>query len=882
MIDRPKGRQGGAWVALASLLFAAACGGGAPMSPVGIDGERSAAAARRALPPPPVSGHMVASVGERAIGPFFVRRGEGASAAGLVAWVTVAEGWSRRLIVVPIGADGAPRGPQTLAANVAVDTTMLVVGAMRGSEKGFVVTWTSLTDRGEALWSVALGDDGKPRGKPVELARTTDDIVWAEVIPTDVGAVVLWAEETEGGDANLLAARLQADGKVRGAPTRVARGVVGWHAIELGEAIGLSTVTLPPGAARPPPGAHGSRRDEASGGALSFRRLDPDGHPVGEPAVLVPEPVVGGDVEVVRAGARLVFAWTDRSAEEPFVTVAALEGDRLVVPPRKTVDAFGGAALMGLASGSAGVAVMFEAPPSRRGERRRVHVARLGAELTLEGRALSFEAAGEPELAATSSGFAVLASEYDCSPGSRECASAEALATLLRTDASGGVVQREVLDFKTDPATLGWGMACDGDTCFTLTASPGPPGTPSRVRAATVRPRVNVQRAEPPPEAPKDGPQVAFVTALGSGERVLDIATARLGEGHLVATLAGASTGPTSPSERGSGLTLSTRVVGDDGVAADPVVISTKALHVGGVALARAGAPEDGGALAWVAREGDAPPQVYVARLDARGRRTKSRKLTTTKGSASDVTITWAGDGWIIGWVDGRDGNGEVYATKLSLDLSSAAREVRITKAPGDASDLVALARGELVWLAWADPRESPADGAADIFVSAVRARDATPAFAEQRLLPTIAHSRTPALANTRAGVHVAWIEEAPLGSATPTASGYGAFVALLDESGKPADKPERLPLAGEGAATAVTLDVGAGLRAVVARSTPDLVGLDAIDLAASPPRAAALLALDGPPSLDVTLVLEGSALFFNDDGPRVVDRRARRASIRW
>src|SRR5262249_55420538 len=156
---------------------------------------------------------------------------------------------------------------------------------------------------------------------------------------------------------------------------------------------------------------------------------------------------------------------------------------------------------------------------------------------------------------------------------------------------------------------------------------------------------------------------------------------------------------------------------------------------------------------------------------------------------------------------DWRDGNGEVYATKLSTDLTRIAREERITRAPGDASDLVALPIGDSVWLAWADSRESPKDGVADVFVSAVKMRDAKRAFEEHRLLATAAHSRTPHLATGPNGVHVAWIEEAPMGAETPDSSGYGAFWAKLDAAGRPVEKPARIPLAADGAATAVAIE---------------------------------------------------------------------------
>lgn len=872
-------------VALLACVAALMACGGAARAPVGVDdGHRSPVIQKPKPPDPPVSGHIVASVGQRTIGPFLARRGSGPDAAGLVAWVTAAEGSGRRVLVVPVSGRGAPRGPETVAAHVSVDTTLLVVRPMRGPAPGFVIAWTSLTDRGKSLWTVAVGDDGAPRAKPVELTRTTDDIVWVDIVPTDHGAVCLWAEETRGNDANLVAASLNTDGGVRGAPTRVATGIVGWHALELPSGVGVSTV-LPVSNAKPK-APTGLLRDARPGGSLFFHHLDADGHVTGQPVVVTAAPIVSGDVEVVRDGSRLVFAWTNRTADEPAISMAAIEDTRVVEPPRTVAEARGGASLLALTAGEAGTAVMFEAPTRRRGENRRVHVAKVDAKLRLGGKPLSLEVIGrgQPELAATSTGFAVLATIPDCEPDSPACISASAVATVLRTDANMTVLQREPLTFVSDPATLGWSMTCDADTCLALAASPGPPGAPSRIRTAAVNPRVNTSPAETKPEGPKEAPRIVDITAVTSGETVVDIATARIGDSTLLAMLS--TKGDVNKGEaKTATTTLTTRVVGDGGGASAPNLITARALPIGGVAIAGADKPEDGGAVAWIARaSGD--PEVHIARIDARGKRTQDLLLTTVKGDASDVTLTWVGDGWIVAWVDFRDGNGEVYATKVSPELKRLARDERITTAPGDASDLVAIARGSQVWLAWADPRESPREGVSDIYVCAVRTRDAKRAIDEQRLLPTAAHSRTPHLLADPEGVTIAWIEEAPLGSETPNTSGYGAFWARFDASGKPVAKPSRIPLAGEGAATSVAIEPapngGAAPRAVVARSMANAVAIDGIDLSVSPPKTSALLALDGPPSLDVALVLDGGILYFNDEGPRPVDRRARRARIAW
>lgn len=820
-----------------------------------------------------VVGHVLGSIGERTLGPFLARiPGHG----GIAAWVTPPEGGSRSVLAVPLNDVGEPRGAAKTIANVGVDTTMLVIKPIRGATPGVALAWTVLTDRGEALWSVALGEDGVPRGKAIELTRTIDDVVWVDMIPTDVGVVVVWAEETRGADANVVVASLDSEGKVRGVPSRVARGVAGWHALELpiggAGAVGISTVTTAKG---------------AKGGTLAFQRLDADGHASAEPVTVVDKPHVSGDVEVVRGAGHLIFAWTDRTAEDPAVVAAALADDGKVEGPSKLVEAHGGAVLLGLATGASGTAVMWEAPARRTSDARRLYTARVSGSLRIDGRPSSLELMGRatPELVATAAGFAILAPMRDCDPGSPRCTDAAVLPTVVRTDGRLAHVQREPLGFGTDPASMAWGLTCREDVCLALAASGA---LPARVRTAEVRTRVNVQpRAEPVALVAKDGPHLTDVSAIVAGESIVDMAATRIGEVTVLATLseraepAGTKSRALGDDARSALLVLSTRVIDPNGALSAPVVITNRALAVGGVAIAPAEKPDDGGAVVWVGRD-NGDPEVHVTKIDRRGKKGSDLQLTTMKGDASDVAIGWAGGGWVVAWVDGRDGNGEVYATRVTPELGRGNGE-RLTTAAGDASDLVALVRGDKVWLAWADPRESPRDGMADIYVSAVSTKDAKRVVDEQRLLATAAHSRTPQLAASgEKGVYVAWIEESPLGVESPEASGYGAMWSTVDEGGKPA-KPAKLPLGGEGAASSVALDVANGaLHAILARSMRDAIALDAIDLSVKEPRATALLTLDGPPSLDVAMLLYGNALYFNDDGPAPTDKRARRATLAW
>ncbi|MCL2450405.1 MAG: hypothetical protein FWD17_15770, partial [Polyangiaceae bacterium] len=334
---------------------------------------------------------------------------------------------------------------------------------------------------------------------------------------------------------------------------------------------------------------------------------------------------------------------------------------------------------------------------------------------------------------------------------------------------------------------------------------------------------------------------------------------------------------------------------------APPRTLTAHPLPIGRVALSAGGSVEDGAAAAWVARErGD--PEVNVARLDRTGRTIHEARLTRAKGDATDVALAWAGDGWIVAWVDGRDGNGEVYATKVDRDLKRVGREYRITTAPGDAGGVALAAAGDVVWIAWSDPRDSPREGTADIFVAQLRAADAAPVAAssgvrELRVASTARHSRSPSIAATLdGGALVGWIEAGPAG----VEAGADAMIARIDSAlrvaaspavwscGAPASGAAGPPLGGAHPSAIILARGGSGVRAVVACAAPDGITLetktfrndgiaDATDVAPLP-----LLDLDAPPSFEVTLALAGDGLIFDDVGRSRRDHRVRRAAVAW
>jgi hypothetical protein len=926
-------------------VAAMACGS-APRKPVGISPEARDAPPKKIAPkgnaasPKPFPSHVVALVPDRTLGPFLARRGTNA----LAAYVEGGEQGGRRLVTVALDDGGKPKGKPRMIGAAPGETNALVVRATGGERAGFVAALTALTDRGgESLTVFGIADDGTSRAPGAELARTTEDIVWTEIVPTARGAICFWAEETRAKAANILAVSLDPDGKPRGVPSHVAKGVTGWQAIPttMGVALALVTPAGAPaaapaaalaaapaaahaaGSATTPAAAHaaGSATTPAPAaapaaaraaapaaddpkklGSLSLLKLDAEGRAIGAAVTVSPTPTVGSDFEIVTAGDGLLLAWTDRSGLDPEVTVAAVDAAGAARPPVRPVSPVGGSSLVALASGKAGTALAWDEPSKRARPTRRVHLAIIApggaaaaapaaaaganGNATSAGVAIEVQGSAPPELVATEDGFALLAPARSCALTDTPdaCAASVPLPTFVRLDAKLAVVQTEALRLLDASSTVGdaslaWSLDCARNRCIALAA---PNQSPAPIHAVDLVKRTSAYRSPLIPAPPADAARGTALATLAVGDVYADLAVVKVGDTSLLALVTAAADDRATTKKGPGGASLTVRALDAAGIPQAPTTITPRALTVGGVAMAAGATPEDGAAIAWVAREGG-DPQVHVTKVDRRGKKTGDVLVTTDKGDASDVAIAQVSGGFIVAWVDGRDGNGEVYAAKVSNDLRVSAHE-RVTKAPGDASDLVILPTKDAVWLAWADPRESPHDGFADVFVVPLDPATAKRSGEEARVLPTAAHSRSPVLASTSSGLVIAWIEDAPLASDQGNAS-HGAMIAWLDPKGRPIKDPIRTRGAANGAPTAITLDVSpsGALRGILARGTRDELVLDAIDLSpTAPPRAYPLLSMIGPPSFDVSLKLLGEALYYSDGGSEADDNRARRLTLVW
>ena len=884
---------------IASIVLAA-CGGAKPVSPSpptspsAIASVASATAAKHASEDAnaPAHSHLVATIDRKAIGPF----GAKAGGAGIVAWIVLAErGAGEDIVVVPVGADEAPLAEPHVVASFPQEATSLVVRPAGGTRGGWLLAYSTLLDRGESVSILALATDGTARGASSDVQRTSDHVAWIDVVATSRGAACIWAEETTSGNANILAASVDSDGKPRGVPARIARGISAWTAAAAADGVGLALVTF-------------GQSDQGGPGALSFVRLDADARPTGLPIPIGTRATVTGNVEASATSEGLLLGWTDRTGEDAQATLAFVDRDGKVRGPIAAMDTVGGSTLVALASSGQGTALAWEEPRARTRPTRLLHLASVSTpqpgQVTADPSAQSVTAvpiagSAAPELTATESGFALLASARTCRQAetlsvrprsggagdapSHSCAG-PVTPTFVRFDSRLIPTQAEPMlvgDARTG-AALGWGLRCSGERCFALAASSG---SPTAVYALDLPPRTSPFAPPATPAPPADAPRLSNIETIASGQPYTDVAAIQVGQSAFVAALANGATGPSGRRDRlrGAALTLY-RIdpLSDGGQPVRPAAtVTSRAVAVGGVGLAP-GRSEDGVAVAWVARD-NGGAHVHVARFDGKGRRTAETQLTAGRGDASDVAIGWANDGWLVAWVDTRDGNGEVYAAKINRDLKRVGTEERITRAPGDAGDVALAIDGEMAWLAWSDPRESPQEGIGDVYVTTLRTRDARRTGDETKVLATAGHSRSPQLAALAdGGALVAWIEDAPSGLDAPGA----AMVAKLDETGHVVGTPSKLPLAAEGRPIAMALQRSEStVRAVVARTVGDSVTLDAVVFSADVPAGAQpypLVDLDAPGSFEVTVALAGASVFFDDVGKTPANHRVRRAVVGW
>jgi hypothetical protein len=330
------------------------------------------------------------------------------------------------------------------------------------------------------------------------------------------------------------------------------------------------------------------------------------------------------------------------------------------------------------------------------------------------------------------------------------------------------------------------------------------------------------------------------------------------------------STGPTA--------NVVVRALNERGEPARPATtISSRAESLGGVAIAAAA----GGTEACVAWTGidQGRAQVFLTRVGLDGQKQGQRMISRGKGTASDVAIASAADGWIVAWVETRDQEVEVHAAKASSKLDKFGTDRVVTHHAGDASEVRVVVRGDDVLLAWADARASL--GSSDLYTARLALSDLGWRGDEAKLSSKPDHARGLRLAARGDDVLIAWIEKPPVERSSAPVS-FAAVMARLDASGRLRTSPVRVPL------TAAAGSIGVGCDGTVCKVALASAGGDALHLSgfvwdpAGPvPSPRKIASFDRVATEDVSINVLAEWLFFAEDNLKG-EGRIRKLRVGW
>lgn len=836
-------------------------------------------------PPPPaptLSGpeglpdHLVASLDvDEAV--YFASRGDTA----LVLYPSAGR-WLTRLL----GADGVPATEAPL--DVSEAGSSVNTATLRAAGDGYLAMWAEQHGENHAVRLLALDAAGRAVDAPALVTQSAEPVRDLAVLPNARGALLLW-ELPRGGRSDLVV-QPAIDGKPVGAPRVVAREALGWEALATQRGAAIVVVE--------------SKRPDADLGDVKLIEMDPEGQP-GEPIALSVGETAQIDPQVVEADGHYLVAWTDERDLDTAVYLAAVSpGGSAPEAARRVTPPLGEQALISLVADRSGQAkralLAWEDILRPRSGGRPIYLATVGADgvLSRDSATLVYSGSGLPDIAPDGDGFAALTlATAGLTPGAIAAgADAPALGVVphyVRFGADfsvrGGEPVRAVTFRKTNGVPeLSRTLSCDAGVCSLLVSDGAAPAT---LASVTLPARASAWRPPAWRDVTEPAPRLSGLISIQNAASISRVASTSTSSGSLVASLSDRPTEEkTARDATLPSLTLSLRSIGPSRAVGAPVTLSNDASFLGGLALrSEAGG---GAVLGWVSQEREGS-RVMLTRLDPHGKKLDQVALTsigrgkTGPSEVSDVALASDGSGgWVVAWVDTRDGGPALYAAKVDPRLRKVGSEQRVTGAGGDPAEPTLAVRGETTIVAWSDARnDAGAGGLGDIYTARLSTASLAKSGSETRIYASAAHSRSPVLSATERGLGVAWIEEAaPKQSASAAAVDAGVRIAWLTESGKLEGAPIRI--ASAGAATSVTMRCDKACRGVLTAAGDD--GLDLRAFEVSPGAASAttkvIATLTSEISQDVSPSLssaDASSLFFTDRALSG-DDRVRWASVVW
>lgn len=875
--------------------------------------------------PPLLPAKVIAELDESAA-PIFVRRGDD----GLLLF-SAGGRWLTRVF----SADGTAKTPDAIDVAAALADAQFTT--VKPTSDGYLLVWAEPVARNRAVKLLALDTAGKARGEPALVAQIADELAWADVLPNAKGALVLW-QVLRDNTPDVMVVPVSNAGKVEGAQSVIAHDAIGWQAIATERGAAIATVlagALPaPAAAKPGRKNKGNGLEALADqrgtklGRVVLTEIDAKGKP-GTPVVVSGEGTAQLDVQIGEVGGRYLVAWTDERNIDACVYVAAVEpGGKIAVAPHRATAPFGEQALVSLVAtpytpgGAKGKRALLAWEDQLRVSRdgRLLHLATLGADgaLAKERAALAYSAAGAPDVVPDGEGgFAALtlAPIKDLPEGvlppvpEGRKNEVPVLPSFVRFGADLDVIAAEPL--RAEPFAkasqpyfpyLTRGLFCSAGKCGAVASGAGAAAPLALVDLPNRKGPWKIPAMREADEAP---PRPSSVTALFDGEHLSKVAAAQIAGGGTIvgwvtyqleaaARVQGSgkkNKAPPPKDDDGPLATLGVRPISADGTPGKTVVISRKARSIGGVALAAAPAPDGKKAetaVAWVARE-KGEFQVFVTKVGPDGEKLAQKGVTViarkkrggegVPSEVSDVAIAYAGggdgnDGWVVSWVDTRDGNAEIYVAKVDRALTKIVPDKRVTSAPGDSAEVQIAVRGKDVFLVWSDARANVDEGTGDIYAARLDLATLKKTGPEMRLFSSASHSRTPQISAAGKGFLVSWIEEGAADAKPDAQPGaeHGLRIAELDDKGALVGAPELVRGDGQTPVSSAALVCEKKFcRGVITSVVSEARVLGAFELTAgkSPGPVKTIATLSGGVTQDVSPSFSSAtatSLFFADD----------------
>lgn len=854
-------------------LSALGCGSAPPPAPVA---PKAPAPAPAKPPTGPIHagmlvGKLLAQVEEGTVGPYLAFSDQHA-----LAFYSPPSDTARRWYAQPLTATGQLDARLVDAAGAPDHPAFALLRA--GTADTYVALWVRGSNDTQALEALTLDRYGVARGDVAAVAQSSNSLLWADAIPTTAGMLLLWAEQV-GDRAVISSTWLGTDGAIKAAPTVITPSARAWN-----------VTATPQGAALAVVQSNGSE----TLGRVDLLLLDAKGQLSGPPVHVTDTASAQLDIDVVTAGQAMVLAWTDRRDLDSRVYTAVVDfagnikqASHAALPPTSEQ------ALIDLVEPAASAPdrpmLVFDELPSERG--RNVSLVTLNARgeaIGAPARLTSVDATGTPTVIEGPTSFVMLTKAPACRIG-EVCANPAPVPWYMRVSPTlevqgGGPVLTDVL--KGQAPALVWSPGCTKQSCFALAVGAG-----ERAPLFTVPLPTQVASQHMLPLQPAVAPQPPLFSSARTLESLdvplSEMAAATVGAHQLVSWVTHFATPDgqlpkETAGKKPTAATLAVRAIGPDGRSPNAANnISVRALSEGGVSIAPGKEGSADACLAWVGLDAG-KAQVFLTRLDETGRSKTQKMLTRSRQRTAEPSVVWAGDGWVVAWVDWRDGNGEVYVTKVNQNLQRVLPEKRLTNTPANASETSLTVAGEYVYVGWVEERSEAQAGTADPYVQKLKASDLAPSGEALRLAQSQGTARTLRLATASDQIAAGWIEEQLPGAGTNTS---GLRLARIDADAmrlagnvlKPGGQGD---LNASALALRCTQDSCRGVVTITPDGTPRF---DAFTWALQGDRVTLrpLAKLGGPGTRDIAPALLGDALYFAD-ATLEGEVRVRRATIQW